>query len=900
MTDLEPRPKRLRTSSVLAVALALLGAEALTARAQEPQAPPPHEDGGAASPSAPTLTPPRVLHGEPPTYPPARQAEAVHPTVVVRVLVGTDGHVTEAEVEHGAGEDFDAAALEAVGRWVFDPARRDGTAVPSRVRVSVHFDPPAPTPEETSDRPHDEPVSDSSEQPADASPAPDATSATPDDAATTGEPASHAHDEPSLFEEESETGEPVYDARAEVELARLRSADRAASDFELDARALSIAPSTDAGQLLSRAPGMFVTRPEGDAIAHRVMLRGFDAEHGQDIEFNVGGVPINQPSHIHGQGYADLGFVIPEVVRRIRLTEGVYDPRQGDFAVAGSADFELGVERRGVVARSQMGSFRTFRTVAVWAPEGHGPSTFAAVQFRRTQGFGENRAGGLASGIVQYAFGDGAWRFRLLGAFHGARSDIAGVVRRDDVASGRVGFYDSYPYPTAQAQSAFSARALLAFTAEHRHADGSNSDITFWLQYNDFHSQQNFTGFTQTSQVNPEWHGRGDLVEQRNQQFSLGLRTTHRTRAYQPSSQVHGHFELGLAARTDLIQQNQGLLAEPQNETWDARIDARITGADVGAFVDTDWELTRYFRVRGGVRADALYYDVNDRLGNFVPAYREPDYLPGYRRTAFGVVVGPRVTLEGRPTDRLSVLLAYGKGYRSPQALTLEDGERAPYTTVQSVDLGARLALGPHEEAHLAASGFFTQLSDDLIFDPADNMFERIGPTRRVGFVAQATYDPFAWLHGSLSVTYVNATLLEPPVATAADPTPPFVPGQNLPYVPPVVIRADLGADHRLATWKDEDLVGRIGAGYSYVGRRPLPYSQKASPISLLDVRGSLTWHGLELGLEIFNLLDTQYAASEYYFVSNWDPSQPPSRIPERTIAAGAPRTFLATLGVSL
>lgn len=53
---------------------------------------------------------------------------------------------------------------------------------------------------------------------------------------------------------------------------------------------------------------------EGPAVAHNYMLRGFDAEHGQDIEFRVGGLPINVPSHIHGQSYADLGFLISETI----------------------------------------------------------------------------------------------------------------------------------------------------------------------------------------------------------------------------------------------------------------------------------------------------------------------------------------------------------------------------------------------------------------------------------------------------------------------------------------------------------------------------------------------------------------------------------------------------------
>ncbi|RXL50952.1 TonB-dependent receptor, partial [Citrobacter sp. AAK_AS5] len=74
--------------------------------------------------------------------------------------------------------------------------------------------------------------------------------------------------------------------------------------------------------------------------------------------------------HIHGQGYADLNVLIPETVRSVRVLEGVHDPHQGDFAVAGSVDFDLGVEERGVHATATYGSFDTKRLVAIFAPAG--------------------------------------------------------------------------------------------------------------------------------------------------------------------------------------------------------------------------------------------------------------------------------------------------------------------------------------------------------------------------------------------------------------------------------------------------------------------------------------------------------------------------------------------------
>ena len=103
----------------------------------------------------------------------------------------------------------------------------------------------------------------------------------------------------------------------------MRTEQRSTSDLRLDRALLEAAPRRDAADLLQSAPGMVVTRIEGDAVGHRLMLRGFDADHGQDIELTVDGVPVNQPSHIHGQGYADLGFLIPETVKSLRVIEGV-------------------------------------------------------------------------------------------------------------------------------------------------------------------------------------------------------------------------------------------------------------------------------------------------------------------------------------------------------------------------------------------------------------------------------------------------------------------------------------------------------------------------------------------------------------------------------------------------
>ena len=159
---------------------------------------------------------------------------------------------------------------------------------------------------------------------------------------------------------------------------------------------------------------------------------------------------------------------------------------------------------------------------------------------------------------------------------------------------------------------------------------------------------------------------------------------------------------------------------------------------------------------------------------------------------------------------------------------------------------------------------------------------------------------PWTFLTGAVSVTYVNATLDAPPLASAEDPDPPYRSGELLPYVAPWVIRADVGTHGALFHAGDWDVEGRLGVGFSFLSPRPLPFGAFADPVALLDAQAGVTWGPIDLGVQIFNLTDTRFSALEYSFASNWSPTDAPSRLPARHLSAGAPLTVLGTLAVTL
>ena len=114
-----------------------------------------------------------------------------------------------------------------------------------------------------------------------------------------------------------------------------------ASEGRVGQAQLETRPLLRPGELLELVPGIAVTQHSGTGKANQYFLRGFNLDHGTDFSTRVDGVPINFPTHAHGQGYMDLNWVIPELVDYVDFRKGPYYADVGDFSSAGTADFHL-------------------------------------------------------------------------------------------------------------------------------------------------------------------------------------------------------------------------------------------------------------------------------------------------------------------------------------------------------------------------------------------------------------------------------------------------------------------------------------------------------------------------------------------------------------------------------
>jgi outer membrane receptor protein involved in Fe transport len=160
----------------------------------------------------------------------------------------------------------------------------------------------------------------------------------------------------------------------------------AASSSSVRDRDFMLRPHPRPVDILQVVPGLYTNQHAGGGKANQYFLRGFDADHGTDVALFVDGVPVNMVSHGHGQGYADLNWIIPELIERVEVNKGPYSAQYGDFATAGAINL---LTRRNF-EKSQVtlggGSFDTWRGLLIATPEVEGWSPVIAGQVYGTNG----------------------------------------------------------------------------------------------------------------------------------------------------------------------------------------------------------------------------------------------------------------------------------------------------------------------------------------------------------------------------------------------------------------------------------------------------------------------------------------------------------------------------------
>ncbi|MBS2012872.1 MAG: TonB family protein [Deltaproteobacteria bacterium] len=821
-----------------------------------------------AQPSA-AISPPEPVHRVDAAYP--AHADRVEVDVVLIATVDVDGHVVDVSIARSGGTAFDEAASVAAKQWTFAPAKRGDVPVRARIRLGFHFDPP---------------------------PAPPVAAATPS--------TPYHGTAPRAGDTPTSQAAPTAPASAEVSpvtdevniRGRAHIPSRGAGDYEIKVGKLALVPRADAASLLRLAPGTFLTNEGGTGHPYQIFLRGFDAREGQDIEMTLDGMPINEVGNPHGSGLADTHFIIPELVTNLRVIEGPFAPQQGNFAVAGSALYDVGLAEPGLMARVTAGSFATKRLLLAWRPRGSSERTFGAGEVFSSDGFGDNRKSERATAMAGYEGQLGkTGLFRVLTGAYGTHYGSAGVLRDDDVRAGRKSFFGTYD----TTQGGDSARVFGTGLLQDKVGTMQLSQSVF-VAYRDFRLRHNPTGFLSDPQQT--WQSphtqRGDLIDQRAGIMTIGGRGSARDGTTFLGQKQE--LELGYYARFDSVDAIQQRNRNGTNIPYRKELDLESGLGNIGVYADGSVRPgLSWLTLRGGVRFDHFTYRATDRCAQrtqasigLVPADTEcfTSDRTGYRSadqtaSTSASIFQPRATLLVGPFRGFTFSGSHGIGSRSIDPQYVNQDLASPFAEVVASEGGVTYAHAVGKVDLLAKSVFFrTQVDKDLFFNPTEGRNTLSDGTTRTGW-AGSVRATGSFFDLASSVTLVRATFDDTNLL--------------IPYAPVSVVRADGSLFGDLPFRLDgKKLSANVATGVSFVGERPLPLGERSNTIFTVDLAGNVRWRSLQVGLVCTNLFDRQYRLGEYNYTSDFRSQPYPTLVASRHFIAGEPRAIYATFTIYL
>lgn len=641
------------------------------------------------------------------------------------------------------------------------------------------------------------------------------------------------------------------------------------SDRTIGAAEISTLPKRSAEDVLRLVPGMLIVQHGSQGKGFQLYLRGFDAAHGSDVQVRLEGIPLNERSHVHGHGYLDLAFIIPETITRVDVKKGAYRLEQGDFATAGSVDFELGVDEasRGLRTSYEAGTTNRHRLVTVYAPRGQPQDTFVAVEAMSDRGYGQNREAQRLGTLAQARLWSGAADTEVTGlvAGYAARFGLPGAIRRRDFESGRVGFYDAYLDDTGGS----SFRGLASLRA-HGHPGDHTVQGQVYAGYRRLSLDENFTGFLLDEQ-------RGDRRLQTHDATTAGLSLGW---SHRPVDIVQ--VEAMATYQADVLAQSERRL---DAETRSALLTTRALAGHqhhLAAGPGVTLIPKRWARLGLSLRADLFAYDVRDQTDLDQPVGPGPGLGTldeGPRSTAVAWSLSPRATLALDAGAHWSFFAAYGRGVRSPEARAATaggsatqvgvfeqfDGGRPQVTNSEDAEAGVRWA--PHDAVDVGATGFGVWIPRESVFDHVSGFNVERNATRRLGVEGWVMTRPVDWLLLGLDASYADARFVQS--------------GNAVPGAPRFLANLSGSLLHPVGA--------RAGVRWSILGPRPLAFGAVAGAYTVMDLSAGYRWRFIQFDVAVDNVFGLRWREGEYHYASYWDRDTSPSALPAIHYVAGYP-----------
>ena len=633
----------------------------------------------------------------------------------------------------------------------------------------------------------------------------------------------------------------------------LGSAD-AASQGSVSPRQLQEFPAYRPGEYLETVPGLILTQHSGEGKANQYFLRGFNLDHGTDIAITLDGMPVNMRTHAHGQGYADLNFMIPELIAGIDYSMGPYYADKGDFDTAGSVTIDyidtLPHDLASVSAGT-LGDYRGFTAMSrLWG----GGNLLIATEYDRNDGpwqLPDNFNKGTL--VLRYSHGTPVNGVSLTGMFMDDAWHATNQVPLRAVQSGQINLYGSLDPTDGGSAERYSLSGKYADTSDARQIKLNAYAISNALQLiNNFDGNVTF----------PQGVGDQFLQQERRQLFGGSASYTKFGSLFDRSSDN----TIGVETRTDF---NHMALSQTTNGTqrFTGR-DDRIMETSAGLYGENRTQWFDMLRTVAGVRQD-IFYGTDDSSPT-----------PGNSASTAKGLFSPKINTIFGPWRQTEIYLSYGQGYHSNDlrgAVTSVDAlqtemnaqagtpgvvgaSRTPLLTrAEGYELGIRSEI--IDNVSLSAAFFVLNIASEATFD-GDSAGTSVGrPSNRTGIELSASYTPLPWLSFTGDFAFTRARFTNADDGSAD--IQPGHPGSYIPEAAKIIASAEM-AIRDLGPWDG-------GLRFRYFGPRPLleDGSVRSGPTALWDARIGYSFNDVgHAQFDIFNLFNSHAHQIDYWYQS--------------------------------
>ncbi|MEO0404370.1 MAG: TonB-dependent receptor, partial [Bacteroidota bacterium] len=575
--------------------------------------------------------------------------------------------------------------------------------------------------------------------------------------------------------------------------------------------------------VLQRVPGLFIGQHAGGGKAEQIFLRGFDIDHGTDLLITVDGMPVNMVSHSHGQGYADLHFVIPETIEGIQFGKGSYDAEKGNFATAGHVNYQLQSKLDKGLVKVEAGMFNHRRIVAM-SPiiSKERTNLYLASEYRMFDGpfeFEQNFQRFNVLARLQHQTASGSiWRFT---ASHFTSDWYAsGQIPVRAVENGLIDRFGAID-PTEGGQTSRSNVQV-----HHLVSPTPKTVLSSQVYATDyrFRLHSNFTFFLNDS-IN------GDRIRQKERRQLIGGQSEFK---WGFDGNWSGELKAGISFRYDRSNDNE--LAEMFNRT---DLKTAIQRGDVEESNYAGY--TQLFISKGkfsfvpGLRFDLFRFGYRDQLTE--PSIFQDEYVSQ---------LSPKLNVTFQASKNTQIYLKTGSGFHSNDSrLVLQQEVSNSLPASVNGDLG--LSLKPTKNMFISVAVWTLFLEQEFVYVGDAGIVEPSGKTFRRGIDFSLRYQVKDWIRLQSDVNYTLANSVDEPE------------GED--YIP---LAPDFTMLHTLWLGKENQLNGMVQ--FRHLGDRAANEDNSivANGYSIVDVSVNYPLKRWTLGLDVQNVLDTEWEEAQF------------------------------------